>query len=244
MRKVTVLSGLLVIALALSAAAATDIVFVVDGSGSISPADFQLMKDGIDSALTSCLPQDGSVRVGLVQFSSTAQRELSMTTVTLGNLAAISAAVTGMTQLNAATNYEIAIDTACAVISGSGADVKALCFVSDGVPNQGNTNTAALSLNASGCGYTRLDAFGVGIAPVDEPTLKALVFPQPDSTPPGMYIAVTDYQEFKDGICAKVSGVVGAIPTLSEWGMILFAAVLFASLVWYLRRQRRTVSVR
>lgn len=33
------------------------------------------------------------------------------------------------------------------------------------------------------------------------------------------------------------------IPTLSEWGLILFATLLLASLVWFIRRRRKLVKV-
>ncbi|HLG93662.1 MAG TPA: IPTL-CTERM sorting domain-containing protein, partial [candidate division Zixibacteria bacterium] len=31
------------------------------------------------------------------------------------------------------------------------------------------------------------------------------------------------------------------IPTLSEWGLIIFASLLLASLVWFIRRRRKLV---
>ena len=44
-----------------SALAKTDLVFIIDGSGSISAADFTLQKDGIIAALNNSLivPRDG-----------------------------------------------------------------------------------------------------------------------------------------------------------------------------------------
>lgn len=49
-----------------AAGEATDLVFLVDGSGSISATDFQLIKSGLSAALqdAAAFPRDGSVAVG------------------------------------------------------------------------------------------------------------------------------------------------------------------------------------
>ena len=68
------LSCVLLLALSVpaSALAKTDLVFIVDGSGSISTADFTLQKDGITAALQNPLivPRDNSIAISVVQFST------------------------------------------------------------------------------------------------------------------------------------------------------------------------------
>lgn len=59
-----------------------DIIFLVDGSGSVSPPAFELQIDAIRACLCgpgAPLPADGSVAVGIVQFSDFARMEMPLT---------------------------------------------------------------------------------------------------------------------------------------------------------------------
>lgn len=55
-----------------NALAKTDLVFVVDGSGSISNADFALQKTGITAALEdrTAFPLDSTIAISVVQLFS------------------------------------------------------------------------------------------------------------------------------------------------------------------------------
>ena len=56
---------------AAAAGETTDLVFLVDGSGSINATDWRIQKDGLSAALQDpvAFPRDGSVAVGVVQWS-------------------------------------------------------------------------------------------------------------------------------------------------------------------------------
>ena len=70
-----------------------DLVFLVDGSGSIDSNDFAIQIDGITTALQdqNLIPPDGSFAVSLIQWSDTARVELPRTVLT--NQASINSAV-------------------------------------------------------------------------------------------------------------------------------------------------------
>ena len=66
-----------------TASAAIDIGLVVDGSGSIDDADWQLQREGFSTALrdSANVPLDGSVAITVVQFSSGTQVEVPRTVI-------------------------------------------------------------------------------------------------------------------------------------------------------------------
>ncbi len=76
----------------------------IDGSGSISAADYVLQRDAYVNALTSLLPADGSVAVGVWQFSSNVTKEFSFTLIdTEAKKTALLTAIGGMTQPGGST---------------------------------------------------------------------------------------------------------------------------------------------
>lgn len=75
-------------------AGTTDLVLLLDASNSINSADWQLQKDGYVAALQDrvAFPLDGSVAVGVLQWSDTVTVEIPLTVIdgeeTVGRLAA------------------------------------------------------------------------------------------------------------------------------------------------------------
>lgn len=121
---------------------------VIDGSGSISGANFTTQKNGYIAALNNVLPADGSVAVGVYQFSSAAQTEFSFQVINNAtDLANLVAAINGMTQLGGATAIGDGINLAASQMAAFGyANLeKAVIDVStDGGNNTGaNPSTAA-----------------------------------------------------------------------------------------------------
>jgi len=71
-----------------------------------------------------------------------------------------------------------------------------------------------------------------------------------DNQPPGgaLLIQLNEEEVTSDSESSPVSKArqrfrltASQIPTLSEWGLILFATLLLASLIWFIRRRRRPV---
>ena len=84
-RKILLIAWLAALALVApaTASAAVDIGLVVDGSGSIDDADWQLQREGFSAALRdpANVPLDGSVAITVVQFSSGTQVEVPRTLI-------------------------------------------------------------------------------------------------------------------------------------------------------------------
>ena len=90
-----------------------DLVFLVDGSGSIDSNDFAIQIDGITTALQdqTLITPDGSFAVSLIQWSDTARIELSRTILT--DQAAINSAVAtinGVSQIGRGTSPHLGIN--------------------------------------------------------------------------------------------------------------------------------------
>ena len=140
------------------AAQMLDVMFLVDGSGSLTNSEFITLKNGtlsIANTLATGIPGAGEVpdpgdpgsflpadllaadlNVGLVQFSTTAQLDLGLT----GDLAAVDTALTNMAQLGGQTNHAAALELAATELATNGriGAQRAIILLTDGVPNETN----------------------------------------------------------------------------------------------------------
>lgn len=142
-----------------SSAQANIIGLTIDGSASISSADFLLQKQGYATALTNLLNIGGENTIGVWQFSTGVQQVFAIQTIdSQAKKDALIAAILGMTQLADNTAIGASINTATAAITGfAGANClanpgKCLIDVStDGVNNTGvDPNVATTAANAAG----------------------------------------------------------------------------------------------
>ena len=98
-----------------TASAAVDIGLVVDGSGSIDGADWQLQREGFSAALRdpANVPLDGSVAITVVQFSSGTQVEVPRTLIdSKEKLDGVVAKIEAMQQRQGGTDPDSGIDAA------------------------------------------------------------------------------------------------------------------------------------
>ncbi|MBK1632383.1 hypothetical protein CKO31_16890 [Thiohalocapsa halophila] len=155
--------------------AVTDLVFVVDGSGSISSTDWNIQKDGIVAALQDPLtvPVDGSIGVAVVQFSGSARVEFPYRIIdSAADVSAAVAAVTGMSQIRGSTGPGEGIQAATGHMLPNArmtAD-QSFCLSTDGTTNTGTSVGTAIS-QAKSAGFG-LDKFSV-IAIEDLPFFDA-----------------------------------------------------------------------
>src|SRR5262249_44835423 len=71
-----------VTAVSVAPVANADVVaLVIDGSGRITPSDFELQKAGYIAALDALLAPNGQNAIGVWQFSSTVQQEFAITNI-------------------------------------------------------------------------------------------------------------------------------------------------------------------
>ncbi len=153
-------------------AAETEIVFCIDGSGSISTSDFNLQKAGVGACIADelIIPRDGSVSVSIVLFSNNAITILPLTPVTDGSLIGIGVVLLLTPQPGGSTNMTDALSTARGILNaGSATADKFIILSTDGVPDD-ETSTAAQCTAAAGEG-TVICTIGVG-ADINETLLQ------------------------------------------------------------------------
>jgi von Willebrand factor type A domain/RTX calcium-binding nonapeptide repeat (4 copies) len=133
--------------------------FVIDESGSIDPATFdievQAVQDTIDALRLQFDGTGATVTVQIVDFDTGATQQV----FDLFNAALDDVATTTnlSSQGGGLTNYEAALDLASSFFSAHDGESNFLLFVSDGVPTAGGTFTDEV---------TELEGFGVSISAV------------------------------------------------------------------------------
>jgi von Willebrand factor type A domain len=135
-RKVVILISLVLLLLPLTAQAQDfsfcnlDVELLVDSSASLSPENFQRIKDFV-SGIAANLPLGGdNVRIGVIQFADDAQPVIGLTT----NAGAISGAVSGLNQIGGASNFVNALQAGQAVLAADRRPyvARALVLITDG----------------------------------------------------------------------------------------------------------------
>lgn len=186
----------------------TQIVIIMDGSGSISNSDFITMVNGIANAISdpAVVPQNGTVEFGLVQFSGNltdpstriagARVEVPMTIITAENIGEVAARVRAIIKGGGFTPMVSGIRLAATLITGNKARPGArqvFNVISDGQPNlpsppeEAKRQTLQARDEAVAAGLDQLDAEGIGSVE-QEPEFKnfllQLVWPQPGRIAP------------------------------------------------------------
>lgn len=212
----------------------TQLVMILDGSGSVGSGNWVIITEGLASAVENpaCLPQDGSAELTVVQFAGgitgDARVELSPTVIDASNVATVAAQIRAMPYGSGRTPMAAGIHLAADTAAGSGnfdpAIKQALNLVTDGVPNECDltwpcpdpeTNTVsarnyAISTLQMTDAQDEFDAEGINISDSNRDWLRDnIVLPQPgyDTWPPpgpGWVRVVTTFQEFADTVCEKI----------------------------------------
>jgi PKD repeat protein len=181
----------------------TQLVIIMDGSGSISLTDFLTMLTGIANAISdpAVLPQNGTVEFGLVQFAGNvtdpstripgARVEIPMTVITAQNVSDIASRIRGIVKGGGFTPMVSGIRLAATMITGAKARSGArqvFNVISDGQPNmpsppeEAKRQTLEARDQAVKDGLDQLDAEGIGSVE-EEPEFKQflldLAWPQP-----------------------------------------------------------------
>ena len=252
MRKHYLLTGVLLSALLLGSIAGANapvaanngvkvqLAMILDGSASIGYANWDIIKEGLASAVenTTCVPQDGSVELTVVQFgypelAGYAKVEVSPTVIDSQATAnAVAAIVRAMPYGNGNTpmahGIKLAADTVATSTNFDPSLKQALNLFTDGSPNvccppwscptyKGNVvyvrNYALTTLQMTE-DQDEFDAEGIGITTSNHDWLRdSIVWPQPgyDTWPPpgpGWVRVVADAAEFAETICEKFQLIV------------------------------------
>ena len=160
-------------------AQAIDLAFMVNGSGSISAADFTTQKEGIKAALQNrdFFPLDGSVSFSLVQYANgITEVHIPYTVInTAADVNSLVAQVEAIVQIQGSTNPGDGIVTASNLLAAANntSGQQVLCLSTDGITNSG-VDLATAKATAENLGMDRLSVIAIEDPPnFTEPDYKA-----------------------------------------------------------------------
>jgi len=199
---------LLLLLLPFSLSAKTiEICTTIDGSGSMKVDDFRLETEGLARAIEdpTTVPQNVSVTISVVQFSSTARLEIAPTTIdNQATATTVATRIRAISQLSGSTNIPSAIDL-CAEQFRFTSDKQIIDISTDGENNGGGSPSVA-SDRAIAKGVDVINALGIGNG-VKQEELKLLVRPQPAHLFPqdGFVLLTPGFGEYVSAIKSKLS---------------------------------------
>lgn len=188
----------------------TDLIITIDGSGSLNSSEFALQLEGIASAIVNPLniPHNGSVNIGIIQFSTDVRVEIPLSNIdSLQTAQSIAQQIRNISQDGQRTNIEGAIDLAVLEYQQNGReDARQVLIVStDGDPTVGSRNsTLTAADNAISQGVDEISTIGVGSG-IDLNFLETLVRN-------GSFLAVSDFNQFAASIGQNLRVIVGGSP--------------------------------
>ena len=219
--------------------------FILDRSGSIGASNWNIIVNGLASAVASFIPISGAdqYEVSVVSFATTASTDVTKVLVTdatsranlataIGNLAD---GGSNDVYIGGNTNFAAAFTAMQAALAGStnSPTLSYVNFATDGVQNTGGTGvTERNALIAAGVDNISIEGIGTGVDATD--LQNNFCHPQPcDTTAPynfaaqGFYIQVANAQGYADAIGNKIRIVTGTVPepgTLALFGIAALAA--------------------
>jgi hypothetical protein len=245
-----VLSGI-----ALAADQKVEICFALDGSfsiaancdpGDISSCIFYIQTRDLAAAISdsTVIPRNGTVAVSVVEFSESASVVVQRTVI---DSEATAAAVAGQVSLiTPSVGIESAIGDSIAACAGTFKYDKGWKQVID-VSTDGMTGTdpGAAADAAVAAGVDAINAIAIGNSDWGLDILKSMVRPQPAKSigeGDGFVVSVATMDDYaaalKEKIKFEVSRLEVEVPTMTEWGMIIFMILAGAGAFYYLRRMK------
>lgn len=221
-------------------AAVTQLGFILDASGSVSVANYDLLRSGLSNAIAS-LPLDGSVEISIVTYSNSAATVTSPTILTAATLPTIQSAINTHAKVGGGTATDLGINALTALMTGSAVfsapDTKSIMnLATDGVPNsQAAAVAAAQAAFAAGIDAMGVEAIGSGVSSVSALNdMAAMAFPGPVTILPvnsttipnpvngSFVVPVSDFTQLDAVLLAKVQASVNPPPPgVPEPGSIL-----------------------
>ena len=217
------------------------VAMLLDGSGSISHANWGTIKEGVASAVENpqCLPDDGTVELTVIQFGYSsgtgAKVEVGPVVITSANAGTVANQIRAMPKGDWGTPMAAAFNLAATTLSGSpnfDPSIKqAINLATDGVPrSKPNTEAArnsAITTLAMTTTQDEIDAEGIGITTSNRNWLRdKIVYPQPGYIAPpfkgpGWVRVVADADEFAATVCEKFEQIIpppSLCPDDYRWG--------------------------
>ena len=223
-----------------SQAAITQMGFSLDGSGSVSAANYNLLRSGLSDALAG-LPLDGSVEITIVAYGSSTSTVTAPTILTAATLPIIQAAIAGHVKVGGGTDTAGSINSLTTLMTGSASfalgDTRSIMnLATDGEPNSQVAAVAAgAAAFAAGIDALSIEAIGSGVSsPGALANMAAIAFPGPVTILPvnslvipnplngSWVVPVSDFDALGPILAAKVQAAVVPIPGTAA----LFAVAL------------------
>lgn len=187
------------------AAPVLELGLALDASGSISSSSFALQRNAYINVLNdpNVLPRDGSVAVGVYQFSSTANQVFPTTVIDENTIVSLIGALTTFNRIGGGTNIGAAITALQTdILQNTIESVRQIIDVStDGFGSLGNQPGAALA-----AGIDQINCLGIGAGANCNFTGGTGSFS----------LTVASFSDFEDALRRKVQREVGPMPTVPE----------------------------
>lgn len=190
----------------------------IDGSGSISAADFDLMRNGLANAIgdSTTVPQTGTVEISVVQFASGVTTHVNPTLIdSQASATNVANILRAMPKAGGTTNLAAAVNSCAGLITGScGSSRQVINVVTDGVPDSQSAAVTARN-NAIAAGIDEINAEAVAAPQAAIDFLRdQFVSPQPGYiappfTTPGFVIITNTFADFEQAVRGKIGQIVG-----------------------------------
>jgi Zn-dependent protease/uncharacterized protein YegL len=208
---------------------------VIDGSGTISSAEWATIVNAVAKGVNETVPHDGSVELTIVQFGQRARTELPPTIIDNANYAEVANSILKIPKINGGTVMADGLYLAWSELGSSvnyqSAAKHVINLATDGMPSGRNRNATsdldgdgrvdvyddviAVVNDAVNQGLDELDMEGIGISNSSMQWFKDnVVRPQPGIFAPpftkaGWVRQVADVEEFASTIDQKLKSVIG-----------------------------------
>ena len=242
----------------LSASAGTvQLGFILDGSGSLTAPEWNIIRNGLSTAIGTLIPVGGptTYEISIVSFSTAAATTINVNSFVVNSLADRSSlAATILTlpyQSGPATNYTSAFNAmrtaltdavgTTGFVTAATAEASYVNFATDGEQNQDTGLFAAARTNLIAAGVDNISIEGIGVTAAAASFLQSSVcHPLPcDLTSPfdfptsGFYIGVANATQYAAAIGNKIRAVTGQVP---EPGSLALVGLALAGLGFAQRR--------
>jgi subtilisin-like proprotein convertase family protein len=196
----------------------------VDGSGSITASNFNLIKSGLSSAIrdASVVPRDGSLFLSVVQFGTDndAQVEAPLTFIDSDAAANdVANKVDAMVYGDGGTPIDAGINLCAQTLFVGACNISIINVVTDGEPDSAAAAVAARENAVNNMGVTEVNAEAVQAPEAAVAFLRdQLVWPQPGYLAPpfqgnnGFVVNAPTFNEFGSAIRAKLGRITGTNP--------------------------------